>query len=541
LLAVVAVFAAGFTSPGVASAIVPLSSFGKFGEGAGEFRVAGNLDVAPSGLLYVPDSDNNRVDVFTPEGEFRFAFGKGVNPNLAGNRDICTAVTGCIAGEESAAAGGIVVPQALAVSPEGDVYVASSINHRVDVFSSEGEFRFAFGKEVNLGGGPFCTALSGCRAGIVDATAGSISPIGVAVDSRGSVYLAESLAVHNRVDVFSAQGGFEFAFGKGVNAQLGGSPDICTGVGGCQAGANDAQAGALSGAVDLDFLANGDVAVLTFRSHRVNVFTRQGEFRFAFGKGVNLQAGGNPDTCTIQTGCKEGGSGSGAGELGLGTEGIAADSSGALYIAEAGSGSMNERVAQFTGAGAFVRAFGAGVIDGKGAFQVCTAATGCRAGLRLPLPGAVNDPHGIAVDDRGTIYVSEAEGASRIQRFREPDAPVMPPGLPGPPPSNRPPSISALSFRLLAVKLNPRKGTATLAVKVSRSGRVFLKGTEVPKAVHAAKGAGIVRLPVVPVRKAKRKLSETGKATVRIVATFIPVGSARLTKGKTLVLKKNLR
>lgn len=53
-----------------------LSSFGKSGDGDGEFSGAGPLDVAPNGDVYVTDIDNNRIQVFDREGKFRLAFGK---------------------------------------------------------------------------------------------------------------------------------------------------------------------------------------------------------------------------------------------------------------------------------------------------------------------------------------------------------------------------------------------------------------------------------------------------------------------------------
>jgi DNA-binding beta-propeller fold protein YncE len=524
--------------PGLASAIVPLSSFGASGSGPGQFQLAGNLDVAPNGSLYVPDLTLNRVSVFSPSGEFRFAFGKDVNP--AGG-DVCTAATGCRAGVASAAAGALAIARALAVGPEGDVYVASQANQRVDVFSPTGEFRFAFGKEVRPGGGGFCTAFSGCRAGVADSTAGSIQPVGIAVDRRGRVYLADPSSLHNRVDVFSAQGGFEFAFGKGVNLtpQLGGDPDICTGATGCRAGLTNSVAGTLSGVNDLDFLPNGDVAVLTFRTHRVSVFSSQGEFRFAFGKGVNPQLGGNPDVCTAQTGCEEGGGGSAAGELGLAAFGLAASPSGALYIADGSIAPLNERVSQFAADGTFVRAFGIGVIDGSEVFQVCTVPTGCRAGLGSQLPGGVGDPRGIAVDDGGTVYVAENH-VPRIELFGESGSPtVVPPSPSGQrPPGEFPPGTTS-SLELGKLKLNRKKGTATLTVEVSGAGGLVLKGKGVRKASRAATGAGAVTLPVALLGKAERKLLATGEARVRVVVTFSPSGGP-LAKAKALVLKKNL-
>ena len=93
--------------------------------------------------------------------------------------------------------------------------------------------------------------------------------------------------------------------------------------------------------------------------------------------------------------------GSGAGELSLvffvqggtgktiGGSGLAVDeSTHDVYVADTG----NRRVDEFASAGAFVRAWGWGVEDGASEFQICTGATGCRAGLSGTSPGEFEAP-----------------------------------------------------------------------------------------------------------------------------------------------------
>jgi DNA-binding beta-propeller fold protein YncE len=53
-----------------------LASFGRSGKEEGEFIGAGPLDVGRSGDIYVTDIDNNRIQVFDREGGYRFTFGK---------------------------------------------------------------------------------------------------------------------------------------------------------------------------------------------------------------------------------------------------------------------------------------------------------------------------------------------------------------------------------------------------------------------------------------------------------------------------------
>ena len=74
--------------------------------------------VAPSGEIFVADGyGNSSVHRFTPEGEFVSSFGSpGRGP------------------------GQFMVPHSVRVSQDGRVYVADRENHRVQVFTNEGEF-----------------------------------------------------------------------------------------------------------------------------------------------------------------------------------------------------------------------------------------------------------------------------------------------------------------------------------------------------------------------------------------------------------------
>jgi peptidylglycine monooxygenase len=47
-----------------------IDSFGSPGSGPGQFRVPHSVSVSQDGRVYVADRENNRVQVFTPEGEF---------------------------------------------------------------------------------------------------------------------------------------------------------------------------------------------------------------------------------------------------------------------------------------------------------------------------------------------------------------------------------------------------------------------------------------------------------------------------------------
>jgi sugar lactone lactonase YvrE len=527
LKSVVRVLTAGFATacvlaalgPGSALAFGPITSFGPFGTGAGEVGVGGDLDIAADGSVYVPDFFNNRFDVFSAQGEFRSAFGRGVSPT---GSNTCTAVTVCVGGELTDEWSGLVRPEHLAVGPEGNVFVASL--NRVNVFSAQGGFRSAFGKDVNPDGGDTCDR-GGCQIGIADTTAGSISPAGLALDSNGRVYVSGSNA---RIDVFSREGEFLFAFGDNVNP--GGDPGICSTATGCGKGTTSAQAGAVSG-IDVDVTPSGDIAVLNAAFHRVDVFSPQGEFRFAFGGGVN-PAGG--DTCTLITSCVAGRAGVGAGEIGPGANSIAVTPSGSFLIS---NGVPAERIDEYGPAGNFIRGFGGGVVDGEEEFQVCTTATGCQPGFRSLLPGATGAPQGVAVDAGGTIYVAE-EAPVRIEVIG--GAPDPPRRRTQPPP---PPPVVSVSnqFKLGKLALNKRRGTATLTVSVPGAGEVALGGRGIRLTVAVATGAGDVKLPVKLSGSSARRLARTGKARVRVLVLFEPAGGDPRIQGKPAVLEKRLK
>lgn len=100
---------------------------------------------------------------------------------------------------------------------------------------------------VEEGGGPeICVAgVDTCQAGESQVDAGSVSPLGLAIDpATGNVFIASD--ANERVDVFSATGEYEGSFGWAVDASR---PEeklqFCTAATGCQAGSSGAGPGQL--------------------------------------------------------------------------------------------------------------------------------------------------------------------------------------------------------------------------------------------------------------------------------------------------------
>lgn len=88
--------------------------------------------------------------------------------------------------------GDFAKPSGLAVDKEGNLYVADTLNNRIEIFDADGQFISAFGKN---GDGPGYFAR----------------PKGVAIDSDGHVWVADG--VQDRVQVFTKEGQLLIAFG----------------------------------------------------------------------------------------------------------------------------------------------------------------------------------------------------------------------------------------------------------------------------------------------------------------------------------------
>lgn len=523
VLLVGAICAAALALPGVAAAaFVPLGSFAGFGEDGGQFEDSGGLAVGPDGRIYQADFGANRVNVYSAQGTFLFTFGFAVS-ELSGN--VCMAGTQCRAAIASAAASGLDNPEDVAIDQLGRILVADTDNNRIGLYEADGKFIAAFGKDVNAtDGSDICTQSSGCVKGAATAENGALnSPRGVATEDL-FIYVADT--GNNRISGYNAGGVFLGAIGKDVSTAGG---NLCPGMGSCQKGDGGPAAGAISeprGLVLMPGLTG--IAIASAGNHRIDVFGEEANFVRALGAGVNPNGSG---VCTAASGCLAGSNAEVAGAL-AGPVHLAYDNAGGVYVGDV----ELDRVSQFNLETGFVRAFGVGVVNGSAAFQVCTAATGCRAGLDSTIPGATPNPYGVAVESGGSVLVAEeGEGMgntfARIERFGF---------VPDPPAPPAPPVAPSNKFKFGKLKLNKKAGTATLTLNVPGAGSAVLKGAGIKKVKKAAKKAGKLSLPVKLKGKAKEKLLEKGKSAISAKVTFTPSGGKALTKQKRLTLKKTL-
>jgi DNA-binding beta-propeller fold protein YncE len=239
------------------------------------------------------------------------------------------------------------------------------------------------------------------QVGSLGSGAGQLSsPRGLAIDTAGNLYVAD--AANQRISVFGSDGTFIHAFGWGVDTGAS-AFEVCTTASTCQAGLSGGGAGQLDSpnAVALD--GAGNLYVAEIGNDRISVFSTDGpSFTRAFGFGVDTGAAAF-EVCTTATGCQAGVSGGDAGQLANPT-GVVLDSAGDVFVSDG----SNNRISVFGTSGpSFTRAYGWGVDTGASAFEVCTMATNCQAGLLGGGAGQLSGPAGPALDGAGGLYVPE--------------------------------------------------------------------------------------------------------------------------------------
>jgi DNA-binding beta-propeller fold protein YncE len=170
------------------------------GTGKGQFDSPSGIAVDPSGNVLVADTDNGRIEKFSPTGAFVTSIGQFEAPNgIAIDRqgNIYVAEIGSKhriqkLGPDgtfmAAWAPGLYGPRRIASGPDDSIYVVDSGRNRIVKFSRDGQVLASWGSEGS-GDGQFRGLSS------------------VAVDpANNKVYVADSL--NSRIQVFDSNGKF---------------------------------------------------------------------------------------------------------------------------------------------------------------------------------------------------------------------------------------------------------------------------------------------------------------------------------------------
>jgi sugar lactone lactonase YvrE len=280
--------------------------------------------VDAAGNVYVADTSNHRVRKLTPTGQLTTLAGDGT-PGFADGPGATARFSG---------------PQGVAVDAAGNLCVADAGNHRIRKISAAGVVSTLAGE-----GSPAFADGPG-------ATARFSTPVGVAVDAAGNVYVGDR--INERIRKISPTGVVSTLAGTGTNGFADGP------------GATAKFSHPEGVAVD----AAGNVYVADEDTNRIRKVTPAGVVSTLAGDGTRAFADGPGATARFNA-----------------PDGVAVDAAGNVYVAD----TDNHRLRKITPTGSVSTLAGdaAHATDGQGAF------------------GRFNSPKGVAVDAAGNLYVAD--------------------------------------------------------------------------------------------------------------------------------------
>ncbi|MEV5137457.1 RICIN domain-containing protein [Streptomyces syringium] len=291
--------------------------------------------VDSTGALYISEYNNHRVRKITTDGKISTIAGTGTK-GFSGDCGPATAAQ-------------LNRPREVAMDSAGAIYIADSDNHRVRKITADGKICTVAG-----------TGAAGFGGDGGPATAAQLDgPYGVAVDSTGTLYVAEY--GNHRVRKITTDGKISTVAGTGTAGSDGdGGPAV-------SAKLNRPRGVAVGRA--------GDLYISDSENHRVRRITADGKISTIVGTGAAGFGGdGGPAT---------------AAQLDRPFE-VAVDSTGTLYIPDI----RNHRVRRVA-------------TDGKISTVVGTGAKGFGGDGGPAASAQLNNPIGVAVDRANSLYIAD--------------------------------------------------------------------------------------------------------------------------------------
>ena len=158
--------------------------WGSAGSGNGQFDYARSIGAGINGYIYVVDQNNNRIQIFDSTGVYLSQFGQ------------LTWMQAYTGGIQGLAQGTFFQPHGMAVDPAGNVFVTDNVsensNYRIQKFDSYGNYI--------------------TKWPILDSNGLKDSPIGLAADSHGNIYVSDWN--HNRIQKYNNSGVFITQWGS---------------------------------------------------------------------------------------------------------------------------------------------------------------------------------------------------------------------------------------------------------------------------------------------------------------------------------------
>jgi len=185
-----------------------LTKWGSVGAGPSQFSTPLGIAIGPGDEVFVSDTNNHRIQVFSPDGTYlrswgsqgsgpgQFGFPKGIACSASGEvfvvdvgftgsansaRVQVFSTSGAFLrqwGFFGAADGGFEFAFGIAVDPAGNVYVCDQGNSRIDKFTSDGAFLLRWGGDATDG---------------IPGQPGRLnSPFGIVVGPQGDVFVVDS-------------------------------------------------------------------------------------------------------------------------------------------------------------------------------------------------------------------------------------------------------------------------------------------------------------------------------------------------------------